>query len=195
MHKAGGKNLMKMLKKLIAVTLVAACAVCTIAPSNVSAATKTKAQIKKICEKKFKTVSDSYNGKIDQGMAATYDINQDGIPELIISDFSSAASVDHYSIIYAYNKKTGKLSKTVLDGWFGGAGKGYVYAGYTYGSTIYKMKSDGKFKDVAYESVGGFSADEYYEINGKKASYKQYEAFLKKTIKSYDVKTTKLKEY
>ena len=62
-------ELMKMLKKLIAVTLVAACAVCTIAPSNVSAATKTKAQIKKICEKKFKTVSDSYNGKIDQGMA------------------------------------------------------------------------------------------------------------------------------
>ena len=57
------------------------------------------------------------------------------------------------------------------------------------------MKSDGKFKDVAYESVGGFSDDEYYEINGKKASYKQYEAFLKKTIKSFDVKTTKLKEY
>lgn len=198
-EKKTGRFSMKTMKRLVAVCLAVVCVMGTTSPTNVLAATqkRTKAQIKTYCDKKYKKLANDYAKKITCGSAETYDINQDGIPELFITDCSSSASSEHYSIVYSYNKKKDKLVKYELGGCFRGAGKGYLYAVHTYGMELYQMTSTGTLKLVASSLEGGMSSEDSYYLNGKETTEKKFYDFYHKhiTVVDTNMKTKVICQY
>ena len=176
---------MKQLKKIALLCLTITSIFCMLPVTNANAATKSKAQINKLCDKKYTKFVDSY-AKEHRGIASVGDINKDGINELIVSDYSSASSSEHFSIIVAYNKQTGKFVKTKLEHAFNCIGNGYILCTSAHQSEIYKMDKNGKFKLVALQA-GGLNGGGYSRyINNKEVSEETYSKFFKKHITDLD---------
>lgn len=185
------------MKKTIATLFTLTIILSTVLSIPVDAATKTKAQIKKACKAKYETVMKSYESKIKHGYASTVDINGDGINELIINDCSSAATSEMYSIVYAYNKKTNKLTKTQTSHLIYSVGNGYVAAGCTYQDDLYKMTSSGKLKHIGCAAGGSLAAeDPTYKasLNGKDVSNEKFYSIITKNCKIEQYKYS-VKEY